>query len=163
MVEKNAGRTSPTAKPIYILVLTILMPFGIGYYMSYLFRTVNAIISPQLVSEVGMSPSTLGFMTAAYFITFAAVQLPLGIVLDKFGARRVQAALLMVAAAVQLHGSTSTPCAQPCQDGPRHSPLPIFPSAMRHPVHYDDVRFVRLGSKPTPGSNQSGYERWDPS
>ncbi|MEE2721808.1 MAG: MFS transporter [Pseudomonadota bacterium] len=99
MDHKIATPETPGAKPVYVLVLTVLMPFGIGYYMSYLFRTVNAIISPQLVSDVGLTPSALGFMTAAYFITFAAVQLPLGIVLDKFGPRKVQAALLMVAAA----------------------------------------------------------------
>ena len=78
--------------------MTVLVPFGIGYYMSYLFRTVNAIISPQLVNDVGLSPSALGFMTAAYFITFALVQLPLGIVLDRYGPRKVQASLLMIAA-----------------------------------------------------------------
>ena len=91
------NRTS-SSKPVLILVMTVLVPFGIGYYMSYLFRTVNAIISPQLVSEVGLTPSALGLMTAAYFITFAVVQLPLGIILDRYGPRKVQAALLMFAA-----------------------------------------------------------------
>ena len=90
---------SRVPKPVFVLVLTVLVPFGIGYYMSYLFRTVNAIISPQLVDDVGLSAADLGFMTSAYFITFAAVQLPLGIVLDRFGPRKVQAALLMFAAA----------------------------------------------------------------
>tara|TARA_B100000676_G_scaffold308165_1_gene368346 strand:+ start:1647 stop:2924 length:1278 start_codon:yes stop_codon:yes gene_type:complete len=99
MAEPAAVPVAPAARPLYVLVLTILMPFGVGYYMSYLFRTVNAIISPQIVLDVGLSPSALGFMTAAYFITFAAVQLPLGIVLDKYGPRKVQTALLMVAAA----------------------------------------------------------------
>ena len=99
MADQAATPVPPRAKPVYVLVLTVLMPFGIGYYMSYLFRTVNAIISPQLVADVGLTPSALGFMTAAYFMTFAAVQLPLGIVLDKYGPRKVQAALLMVAAA----------------------------------------------------------------
>ena len=93
---KNTG--APRSRSVLILILTVLVPFGIGYYMSYLFRTVNAIISPQLVSDVGLSPSALGFMTAAYFITFAVVQLPLGIVLDRYGPRKVQASLLMVAA-----------------------------------------------------------------
>jgi predicted MFS family arabinose efflux permease len=98
MSEPSDTLAGPRAKPVYVLVLTVLMPFGIGYYMSYLFRTVNAIISPQLVADVGLTPSALGFMTAAYFMTFAAVQLPLGIVLDRYGPRKVQAALLMVAA-----------------------------------------------------------------
>lgn len=89
---------SPARKSVAVLIMTVLLPFGIGYYMSYLFRTVNAIISPQLVADVGLTPGDLGLMTSAYFITFAAVQLPLGIILDRFGPRKVQAALLIVAA-----------------------------------------------------------------
>lgn len=89
---------APLKKSVGILVMTVLVPFGIGYYMSYLFRTVNAIISPQLVADVGLTPSDLGLMTSAYFITFAVVQLPLGIILDRFGSRKVQTALLIVAA-----------------------------------------------------------------
>jgi predicted MFS family arabinose efflux permease len=88
----------PLRKSTGVLVLTVLLPFGIGYYMSYLFRTVNAIISPQLVADVGLIPADLGLMTSAYFFTFAVVQLPLGIILDRYGPRRVQAALLVVAA-----------------------------------------------------------------
>jgi len=91
--------TDPRRRSIAVLCMTVLLPFGIGYYMSYLFRTVNAIISPQLVTDVGLTPADLGLMTSAYFITFAAVQLPLGIILDRFGPRKVQAALLMVAGA----------------------------------------------------------------
>lgn len=94
-----ADSTAPAVKKsVGILVMTVLVPFGIGYYMSYLFRTVNAIISPQLVADVGLTPGDLGLMTSAYFITFAVVQLPLGIILDRFGPRKVQAALLIVAA-----------------------------------------------------------------
>lgn len=88
----------PVTKSAGILFMTVLLPFGIGYYMSYLFRTVNAIISPQLVADVGLTPGDLGLMTSAYFFTFALVQLPLGIILDRYGPRKVQAALLIVAA-----------------------------------------------------------------
>ena len=87
------------AKPFYILVLAVLVPFGLGYYMSYLFRTINAIISPQLVSDVGMTPAALGLMTAVYFITLATVQLPLGIALDRYGPRKVQSTLSIITAA----------------------------------------------------------------
>lgn len=84
--------------PASVLVLNVLVPFGLGYYLSYLYRTMNAVIAPQLVAEVGLSAADLGFLTSVYFITFAAVQLPLGVALDRYGPRRVQTVLLAAAA-----------------------------------------------------------------
>ena len=81
-----------------IIVMTVLIPFGCGYYLSYLFRTVNAVISPHLVREFGLDPADLGFLTSVYFVTFAAMQIPLGVILDQYGPRKVQTALLLVAA-----------------------------------------------------------------
>ena len=83
---------------IWYLVATILLPFAAGYYLGYLYRTINALISDALVSEFGMSAADLGVLTAALFLTFGAIQLPLGAWLDRFGPRRVQAVLLTVAA-----------------------------------------------------------------
>jgi MFS family permease len=79
--------------------LLVFLPFAIGYYLSYLFRTINALISAQLTEDLGLDASHLGLMTSVYFLTFAAVQLPLGVLLDRYGSRRVQSALLLVAVA----------------------------------------------------------------
>ena len=49
-------------------------------------------------SELGIGPSELGLLTAAYFITFAAFQLPLGVLLDRFGPRKIESFLLIFAA-----------------------------------------------------------------
>ncbi len=80
------------------IVLTVLVPFGCGFYLSYLFRTVNAVISTDLQNEFGLDAEGLGFLTSTYFATFAVMQLVLGVLLDRYGPRRVQAALLVVAA-----------------------------------------------------------------
>lgn len=80
-------------------LLTVLVPFGFGYYFSYLFRTVNAVISPQLSAEFALGAGDLGLLTSIYFFAFALTQIPLGIALDRYGPRRVQAALMVVAAA----------------------------------------------------------------
>jgi len=101
------------AKPInddrtWRLVATVLLPFAAGYFLSYVFRTINALISGPLVSEFGLSAADLGILTAILFLTFGAVQLPLGSWLDRFGPRRVQATLLLVAAI----GAAAFACAQ---------------------------------------------------
>ena len=77
----------------------LFLPFAAGYYLSYLLRTVNAVISPDLTRELGLTAADLGLLTGAYFFAFAAAQIPVGIALDRYGPRRVEAALLTVAAA----------------------------------------------------------------
>lgn len=76
----------------------VFVPFALGYYLSYLLRTVNAVISPRLTDELGLSAASLGLLTSAYFLAFGAAQIPVGIALDRFGPRRVEAALLLLAA-----------------------------------------------------------------
>ena len=73
--------------------------FAAGYLLSYFFRNVNAVISPELTREFLLSPGALGLLTSAYFIAFTAMQIPAGMLLDRYGPRRVQPGLLLVAAA----------------------------------------------------------------
>ena len=81
------------------LVLRIFLPFAAGYFLSYVYRTINAVLSPHLAAELRLDASDLGLLTSVYFLTFAAFQLPLGLLLDRFGPRRVEATLLLFAAA----------------------------------------------------------------
>lgn len=81
------------------LWLRIFLPFAAGYYFSYFLRNVNAVIAPELTRELGVSAADLGLLTSAYLLAFGAVQLPLGLALDRYGARRVEAVLLLIAAA----------------------------------------------------------------
>ncbi len=80
------------------LVLVAFCPFAAGYFLSFFFRNVNAVISRDLAREFALTPSDLGFLTSMYLLAFAAIQLPLGVLLDRYGPRRVVAALLCVAA-----------------------------------------------------------------
>lgn len=76
----------------------IFLPFAVGYFFSYLYRTVNAVIGPDLALEVGLTAGQLGMLSSAYFITFALAQIPVGVFLDSHGPRRVETVLLVVAA-----------------------------------------------------------------
>jgi MFS family permease len=80
-------------------MLVVFGPFAAGYYLSYFYRYVNAVIAKDLVADFGLAPADLGLLTSAYFLAFAAAQLPLGVALDRFGPRRCTAALFCVAGA----------------------------------------------------------------
>jgi predicted MFS family arabinose efflux permease len=87
----------------------IVPAFAAGYFLSYGLRTVNAVIAPELARDFSATAADLGLLTSAYFLAFGAFQLPLGILLDRFGPRRVEAALLVVAAAgCALFGAASS-------------------------------------------------------
>lgn len=81
-----------------LLFFRVYLPFAFGYFLSYLYRTVNAVIQADLTADLGLNAADLGLLTSAYFISFAAFQLPLGLLLDRYGPRRVHATLLTVAA-----------------------------------------------------------------
>jgi MFS family permease len=77
----------------------VVLPFLAGYFLSYVYRAVNAVLAPSLVGEFGISAEQLGFLTGVYFFSFGLFQIPLGVLLDRFGPRRVNASLLLLAAA----------------------------------------------------------------
>ena len=80
------------------IIFSALLPFASGYFMSYLLRAVNAVVAPDLVRDAGLSPAELGLLTAAYLGAFALFQLPLGVLLDRYGPRKIQIGLLCLAA-----------------------------------------------------------------
>ncbi len=80
----------------------IFLAFACGYFMSFALRSINAVLAPELVREFSLSNAQLGALSSAYFLSFALMQLPLGVLLDRFGPRRTNAALLCLAAAGSL-------------------------------------------------------------
>ncbi len=76
----------------------VFVIFTAAYFLSYFYRSANAVIAPDLALELALDASQLGLMTALFFAAFAAVQLPLGIVLDRLGPRWVTSTLMLVAA-----------------------------------------------------------------
>jgi MFS family permease len=81
------------------LFLRVFLPFALAYFLSYIFRGVNAVIFPYLERDIGITAGDLGLLTSAFFLFFAGCQPVLGVMLDRYGPRRVQVVLLAVAAA----------------------------------------------------------------
>lgn len=91
MTPLAAARPAPAR-----IVATVFLPFAAGYFCSYLLRAVNAVVAPDLVAAAGLTAGDLGLLTAAYFLAFALLQIPLGVALDRWGPRRVQGTLLAI-------------------------------------------------------------------
>jgi MFS family permease len=80
------------------LLALVFAPFAAGYFFSYVFRHVNAVIAKDLAAEFSLSPADVGLLTSMYLLSFAAMQVPVGVFLDRYGPRRVVASLLCIAA-----------------------------------------------------------------
>ena len=68
-----------------------------GYYISNLLRAITATISPNLISEFNLSAGDLGLLGGGYFLGFAAVQIPLGYLLDNKGPKKIVSYFLLIA------------------------------------------------------------------
>ena len=103
----EALREKPLSK--WRLIFSVFLPFAAGYYLAYLFRTINAAISPALASDFGLDAAETGLLASIYFLVFGLTQIPIGVFLDRFGPRRVQGVLLVIAAGgATLFGTASS-------------------------------------------------------
>ena len=90
----------------------VFLPFALGHYLSSLLRNVNAVLAANLVGSLALTPGQLGLLTSAFFFAFALVQLPVGIALDRYGPRKVQLVLMLLAAVGALMFSRGNSFAQ---------------------------------------------------
>jgi MFS family permease len=68
----------------------------LAYVLSQFFRAFLAVLSGPLARDIGTTPDDLAFASGLWFIVFAAMQLPVGWALDRFGPRRTAAVLLLI-------------------------------------------------------------------
>ena len=92
---KYSVKASPSGSaPIFF---TVFLPFAASYYLSYFFRTINALVSSRLTADFDLGARSLGLLTSVFFLS-AFFQVPIGVLVDRHGTRRVQSGLLLLAA-----------------------------------------------------------------
>jgi predicted MFS family arabinose efflux permease len=75
-------------------VLCAMIPLIV---LSQFFRSSNGVIAPDLMTDLKLSAENIGVLSSSFFFVFALLQVPLGILLDRFGARHVLSALMLLA------------------------------------------------------------------
>lgn len=67
---------------------------AVAYITSQFYRSALAVIAPEVGADLGLDAGRLGWLSAAWFLGFAAAQLPVGVALDRFGPRRTVSFLM---------------------------------------------------------------------
>jgi predicted MFS family arabinose efflux permease len=76
--------------PLVLLLIAITC-------LSQFYRVSNSVIAPELTRDLGLSARQLGWAGSAFFFALFAVQVPVGMWFDRYGARRTVAALSVLA------------------------------------------------------------------
>ena len=74
--------------------ILIFCVFAFGFFISNLLRSITATLTPVLTSEFDLSAGNLGLLAGGYFLGFSLMQIPAGLLLDKYGPKKVVAYLL---------------------------------------------------------------------
>jgi predicted MFS family arabinose efflux permease len=94
-----------SANVIALLVGTL----GASYGVSQFLRNSVGVIAPNLAEELGISATQIGVLSSAFFFSFAAAQLPLGVAIDRYGPKRCMLACgLVVIAGIAMFATAST-------------------------------------------------------
>ncbi len=86
---------------------TIGLLLGLGVLVNYFDRVNLSVSHAALVHDFGISPATFGQLSAAYSWTYALCQVPTGVLLDRFGVRRISLASVGVWALASLAAAVS--------------------------------------------------------
>ena len=77
--------------------LVIMLVLCLGYTISQFLRTSVGVLAPDLMLDFGINPDKMGLLGGIFFLSFALFQIPAGILLDKFGPRKVMSAIITFA------------------------------------------------------------------
>jgi MFS family permease len=96
MSIQTASRTALSGAAVALVATLVAI-----YIVSQFLRNSIGVIAPNLAGELGLSAAEIGLLSSTFFFTFAAVQIPVGMALDRFGPRLC----LVVGAAVTVVGA----------------------------------------------------------
>jgi MFS family permease len=73
------------ASRLYVVSLVGIL--CLVYTVSQFLRSSTGVIAPNLAADLGLQPEGLVILSGAFFLSFAVAQIPVGILLDRYGAR----------------------------------------------------------------------------
>lgn len=69
------------------LFFRLWIPFGFAFFLGMFIGSVNSVLAPYITEEFSLTPAALGFVSSMNLAAFGIAQLPLGLMLDRFGGK----------------------------------------------------------------------------
>lgn len=88
----SAVAATATASSLFLPILAILYMMG---FTNLFLRSGFGVMAPDLAREMNLTPAMLSTIASSFFFAYALMQVPTGMLLDRFGARRTLSALLL--------------------------------------------------------------------
>ncbi|MGE5552556.1 MAG: MFS transporter [Betaproteobacteria bacterium] len=75
---------------------TVVAVLAAAYFLAYFHRVSPAVLAQDLQRDFGINATALGWLSSMYFYLYGALQIPVGLLVDRYGARRVVTATTML-------------------------------------------------------------------
>jgi MFS family permease len=100
-VTTRVDRIIPSYKEDSVALGAFLMCVlgGIFYCYEYYLRVAPSVIQPELMTTFGISQAGLGTLIAYYYLAYVPLQIPVGLMMDYWGPRRVLTVACLLCAA----------------------------------------------------------------
>ncbi|MEM6985270.1 MAG: MFS transporter [Pseudomonadota bacterium] len=89
--------TPSTRRAVFAFTLGCL-----GFAYAFVQRVAPSVMTGELMRDLSVGAAALGTLSAMYFYSYAVIQLPVGMLLDRFGPRKLLSAAMLVCAAASL-------------------------------------------------------------
>ena len=77
----------------------LIFSFGFGFFLSMFTRSASNVLKQPMQLDLGMGEEAISLaLGTSFFVAFALMQLPVGVLLDRYDPRKVNAGLMLVAA-----------------------------------------------------------------
>ena len=78
----------------FIFIMFVLC---LGYTISQFLRTSVGVLAPNLMIDFSISPEKMGLLGGIFFLSFALFQIPAGMLIDKYGPKRIMIIIITFA------------------------------------------------------------------
>ena len=82
----SAAETAPRTSRL--LAGRIVVVCALVTAISQFYRNAHVVVAPDIMRDTGVTAQTLGYLSGALFLTAAVLQIPAGVLLDRYGPRR---------------------------------------------------------------------------